>query len=227
MAKQNNRKNSSANSRRREKQSKEEPKKQKKGGLRPVELIAITCFCIAGLLFAVSKCGGGNTNENTVNNNAANPTSTNNSLPATPIPNKDTVMYTQGSEVPLREKTSFLYVVIDSFKLRKGPDIRDTIIEYLRIGQEVIDLKQRTDKEETFKIKQGLRPKTAPWVKVKTKSGNEGWVFAAGLEFYKSKDPMPDEDPVESPDNQTPTNNNSGNSNNGNTDVDSTVVNNN
>lgn len=222
MAKQRNRKNSSANSRKREKQSQEEPKKKVKGGLRPVELIAIACFCIAGLLFAVSKCGGSTEEVNDTTNNTA----VNNDLQNNANTNSDTVMYTQGREVPLQEKPSYLYVVIDSFKLRKGPDIRDSIMEYLRVGQEVIDLKQRTEKEETFKIKQGLRPKTAPWVKIKTKKGNEGWVFAAGLEFYKSKDPMPDEDPMDSSEEtpETPTDNGSTNSGN-NTDVDSTVVN--
>ena len=192
MTKQRNRLNSSANSRRRKKQEQEAAAaKKKKGGLRPIELTAIACFCIAGLLFALPKCEGetpsvpsANHEKNRVNNASRTPSDT-------------VTTYTKGRISALRtSKPSYLYVIIDSFKLRKSPDIRDSIIAFLRIGQEVVDLGKRTNKQETFKIKQGLPPKTAPWVKVRTKGGKEGWVFAAGLEFYKSQNPMPTRNPI-------------------------------
>lgn len=78
-----------------------------------------------------------------------------------------------------------LFVNIDGLKLRKEPGLKGETLAQLKLDEEVTFLGKRTD--WTQEISLGTEKVTDRWVLVKTKSGKEGWVFGAGVHFYKEK----------------------------------------
>lgn len=82
-------------------------------------------------------------------------------------------------------KYSTLYVSIDGLKVRKEPGLKGETIAKLALHEPVTFLNQKT--EWTQQISLGYEKVTDHWVKVRTKSGKEGWVFGAGVHYYKMK----------------------------------------
>ena len=82
-------------------------------------------------------------------------------------------------------KYSTLYVCIDGLNVRKEPGLKSETIVKLALYEPVIFLNQKTD--WTQEINLGTEKVTDHWVKIRTQSGKEGWVFGAGLHYYKMK----------------------------------------
>lgn len=82
-------------------------------------------------------------------------------------------------------KYSTLFVTIDGLKLRKQPGLKGEVIESLKLYDEVSFLNKKTEKTEEISL--GFEKVTDHWVKVRSKSGKEGWVFGAGVHYYKMK----------------------------------------
>ncbi len=80
---------------------------------------------------------------------------------------------------------STLYVTVDGWKVRKEPGLKGDPIEQLPLYTPVTFLNQKT--EWTQEISLGYEKVTDHWVKVRTPSGKVGWVFGAGLHYYKMK----------------------------------------
>lgn len=78
-----------------------------------------------------------------------------------------------------------LFVTIDGLKLRKEPGLKSESIAQLKLHEEVTFLGKRTD--WTQEISLGKEKVTDRWVLIRTKAGKEGWVFGAGVNFYKEK----------------------------------------
>lgn len=78
--------------------------------------------------------------------------------------------------------TRKLYVIIDSLRVRQAPNLAGELVTYLKYGEEVIDLGERTVLEKLRISPDEVR--TAPWIKVKNKNGQVGWAFGAYLQFY-------------------------------------------
>lgn len=78
-----------------------------------------------------------------------------------------------------------LFVTIDGLKLRKEPGLKGEAVEQLKLNEQVIFLNQKTDWSQ--EINMGDEKVTDYWVKVRTASGKTGWVFGAGLHYYKMK----------------------------------------
>ncbi|MCC7464721.1 MAG: SH3 domain-containing protein [Saprospiraceae bacterium] len=95
---------------------------------------------------------------------------------ATPPPAATTANKSSGST---------LYVSIDGLKVRKEPGLKGETLESLKLYEPVTFLNKKT--EWTQEISLGTEKVTDHWVKVRTKTGNEGWVFGAGVHFYKTK----------------------------------------
>jgi hypothetical protein len=83
------------------------------------------------------------------------------------------------------EKNAVLYVTIDGWKLRSKPSLKGEVITKLKLNEEVFFLNKKSEKQEEISL--GYEKVTDYWVKVRTKSGKEGWVFGAGLHYYKMK----------------------------------------
>jgi Bacterial SH3 domain len=82
-------------------------------------------------------------------------------------------------------KYSTLYVTIDGLKVRKQPNLKGEVIATLELYEQVSFLNQKSEKVEEISL--GLEKVTDHWVKVRTQSGKDGWVFGAGVHYYKMK----------------------------------------
>jgi hypothetical protein len=116
---------------------------------------------------------------------AANPISTEpTSTPTRPsLSNQPNPTSTPAPTATAHQPT--LYVTIDSLKVRKEPGLKGEPITKLRLYEPVIFLNQKTD--WTQEINFGNYKATDHWVKIRTQSGKEGWVFGAGVHYYKMK----------------------------------------
>lgn len=82
-------------------------------------------------------------------------------------------------------KYSTLYVTIDGLKVRKEPGLKGATVAKLALYEPVTFLNKKT--EWTQEISLGYEKVTDHWVKIRTESGKEGWVFGAGVHYYKMK----------------------------------------
>jgi hypothetical protein len=80
---------------------------------------------------------------------------------------------------------SMLYATIDGLKVRKEPGLKGETLAELALYEPVTFLNKKT--EWTQEISLGYEKVTDHWVKVRTRSGKEGWVFGAGVHYYKMK----------------------------------------
>lgn len=78
-----------------------------------------------------------------------------------------------------------LYVTIEGLKLRKSPGLHSDLMDKLKLYEPVLFLNKKSEKQEEISL--GSEKVTDYWFKVRTKSGKEGWVFGAGVAFYKTK----------------------------------------
>lgn len=108
----------------------------------------------------------------------ARPTLSNQSPSNTPAP-------AATGTVATTTKYSSLYVTIDGLKLRKQPGLKGEVVATLELYEEVYFLNKKTEKTEEISL--GLEKVTDHWVKIRTKAGKEGWVFGAGVHYYKMK----------------------------------------
>lgn len=84
-----------------------------------------------------------------------------------------------------KERATILYVTVDGMNMRSSPGLKTRIVERLQLYDEVEFLGEVTD--TTQEINLGQITTDEPWVKVKTRKGNVGWVYGAGVSYYKKK----------------------------------------
>lgn len=82
-------------------------------------------------------------------------------------------------------KQTMLYVTIDQLKMRKEPGLKGKSIGQLDLYSQVYFTGERTDWKQEISL--GKEKVTDCWVKIKTKEGKTGWVFGAGVNYYKEK----------------------------------------
>jgi hypothetical protein len=82
-------------------------------------------------------------------------------------------------------KYATLYVSLEGLNVRKKPGLKSETVAKLTLYEPVTFLNQKT--EWTQEISLGSEKVTDHWVKVRTQSGKEGWVFGAGVHYYKMK----------------------------------------
>lgn len=113
---------------------------------------------------------------------AAQPSPT---VAATPSATLDTIG--GGSMRIIRERLTPLYSTIDGLNVRKGPGINYGLVGRLELFEEVAFLNEVTDSTEQINL--GSITPDEPWVKIRTRKGREGWVYGAGVDFYKRELP--------------------------------------
>ena len=87
----------------------------------------------------------------------------------------------------IRERQTPLFVTIDGLNVRRGPGLNYDVIDRLELYTEVNFLNEVTDSLYTITL--GDVTPTEPWVKVRTPKGRAGWVFGAGVSYYKKRLP--------------------------------------
>ena len=76
-------------------------------------------------------------------------------------------------------------VIIDGLNVRTEPNLKAKSLGKLKLFDQVIFMNEVTDTIQ--KISLGYEEATEPWVKIKTKKGTIGWVYGAGVSYYKKK----------------------------------------
>lgn len=103
--------------------------------------------------------------------------------PQTNATQRDTI---RGGQMQIiRDKTTPLYITIENLALRKGPGLNYEVVDRLTLFEEVNFLHEVTDSAYTLKL--GQITTTEPWVKVRSRKGRDGWVYGAGVDYYKHK----------------------------------------
>ena len=82
---------------------------------------------------------------------------------------------------------SRLYVTIDGLNLRKEPGLSSPVIAKLPLFDEVYYDEAVTD--STFLVNLGKAEADEPYVRVRTKAGTRGWVYGAGVNYYRRANP--------------------------------------
>ena len=80
---------------------------------------------------------------------------------------------------------SKLFVTIDGLKVRKEPNLKSEVVTRLKLDEQIFFLNKKSEKPEEINL--GYEKVTDYWVKIRTKSGKEGWVFGAGVHYYRMK----------------------------------------
>ena len=173
--------------------------KKKKSILPGLEIMIIMVFFISFLVFAVPRCNKKkleyqqsqlpeDTDE--LAEGAADALTTDTILVPVPVTTTPVAV----NPVPTlpaaasQTATSYatrLYVTIDELNLRTGPSLDSAIISKLALYEEVYFLNEITP--FTQEISLGTEMANEPWVKIKSQGGPEGWVYGAGVFYYKRK----------------------------------------
>lgn len=82
---------------------------------------------------------------------------------------------------------SKLYVTIDQLKLRTKPDLTSQVMRQLSLFDEVYFMNSVSENVDTINLGNGIAAE--PWIFVQTKDGMKGWVYGAGINYYKKKNP--------------------------------------
>ncbi len=153
-------------------------KTKKSQGLLPkIEMIIVGIFFLGFILLMIPKCESASKNNIASTEQVPTPTiavldTLKTSPPVTNLPLAST-----------KERT-ILYVIIENVNMREQPHLVGTIIQKLKLHEEVFFFGEMTEK--TQKIDWGNHLVTdEPWLKIQTKDGRTGWVYGAGLHFYK------------------------------------------
>jgi uncharacterized protein YgiM (DUF1202 family) len=85
----------------------------------------------------------------------------------------------------IRERVTPLYVTIENLAMRKGPGVNFEILDRLKLYEEVKFLNEVTLTRDSIKL--GTVTAFEPWVKIRNEKGRDGWVYGAGVEYYKYK----------------------------------------
>jgi hypothetical protein len=98
-----------------------------------------------------------------------------------PLPG-DSVVRLPAAQTVIQQVTP-LYSTIDGLNVRSGPGMKNSKVARLPLYEEVFFTGEVTDSLYTIDL--GEVTPTAPWVKIRMKDGKEGWVFGAGVSYYK------------------------------------------
>lgn len=76
-----------------------------------------------------------------------------------------------------------LYSTIDGLNVRSGPSLKSGVLARIPLYTEVFFLGEVTD--SLYEINLGEVTPKAPWVRVELADGKKGWVYGAGVSYYK------------------------------------------
>lgn len=151
--------------------------------LPKLEILLILLFFIVFIVWAIPKCSK---NKATINE----PEKAQESVTDTVLNQKDTlpklvINLADSTKTENNEPFSQLYVTIDELKLRRGPHLDSTLLIKLPLFSKVYFLNEVTDFRQEINL--GYEMANEPWIKVRTKQGIQGWVYGAGVNYYKKK----------------------------------------
>jgi uncharacterized protein YgiM (DUF1202 family) len=102
-----------------------------------------------------------------------------------PTPGLQADTLRRGNLEVIRERVVPLYVTIEGLNMRQGPGLDYPIVDRIELFEQVYFLGEITD--SLYEINLGKITPREPWVKVRSPKGKTGWVFGAGVSYYKKK----------------------------------------
>ena len=96
----------------------------------------------------------------------------------------DSARSSRSTQIVVQKETT-LYSTIDGLNVRVRPELGAPIIGRLTLYQPVTFMNEVTD--SLYQIDLGDITPTEPWVKIRLKEGKQGWVYGAGVRYYKYK----------------------------------------
>ena len=174
--------------------------KKKKGFLPKVEVLIILVFFASFMAWAISKCDATKKSfeddpvEETASDGDDTPaidslaTATpdpSNTIPSSDAPQLSNTTPTIGQPT-VRQLPNYskLYITIDGLKMRSGPSLDSAVVLQMKLFEQVDFLNEFTD--STFQLNLGYEMADEPWFKIQHR-GKIGWVYGAGVNFYKKK----------------------------------------
>jgi hypothetical protein len=79
-----------------------------------------------------------------------------------------------------------LYVTIENLNLRTQPNVSGKLLGRLQLYEPVTFLNEVTETTQQVTLANG-EVTNEPWIKIRTQKGVNGWVYGAGINFYKKK----------------------------------------
>jgi hypothetical protein len=169
--------------------------KNAKGLLPKIEIIIVGVFVLSFLIWIVPKCGSDRPEKKT-DTTALLPADSSqtpgavrqgdSAVVATPTLTPAVPVAAANPPAAKPEmQYSRLYVTIEGLNLRTEPGLKSKVLVKLPLYEEVFFLNEVTD--STTELSIGYEKTNEPWVKVRTRKGQEGWVYGAGVNYYKKK----------------------------------------
>jgi len=163
--------------------------KKKKGLLPRIEILIIIVFFFSFIIWAVSKCKAKKIleeyPEQTEDQTTTEDSVIDYTITPTPLPQREDAIEAQSETKSAPAELSKLYITIDGLKLRTGPSLDSTVIYQFPLFEDVYFMNEVTD--STYQVSLGKEVADEPWIKVKNKRGKVGWVYGAGVNYYKKK----------------------------------------
>jgi hypothetical protein len=165
--------------------------KNAKGLLPKIEIIIVGVFVLSFLIWIVPKCGSDRP-EKEMDPAALLPVDSAQAPVAAKQVDSAVVVAPVAAAPPAAAakpemQYSRLYVTIDGLNLRTEPGLKSKVLVKLPLYEEIFFLNEVTD--STTELSIGYEKTNEPWVKVRTRKGQEGWVYGAGVNYYKKKRP--------------------------------------
>lgn len=158
---------------------------EKKTSLLPrIELLILGVFFISFILYATSKCSA--TKKQYATEESAETARQDSSDTQATASAADSAVVAE-APAPAQTTTRYtpLYVTIDGLNVRAEPKLNGKIVDRLPLYEEVAFMNETT--EFTQEISLGKIVRNDPWIKIRTRKGRTGWVFGAGVHYYKIK----------------------------------------
>ena len=160
----------------------------KKPGLLPkVEIFVIGIFFIGFMMWAVSKCSSTQRRykQQAAFDAAEQARADSMERISTDIVPLDTSIQPINPEPQVEKvRVPILYVIVNGVNMRTGPGLNNRIVDRLKLYDEVEFLGEVSDSTQEIKLGENLVT-NEPWVKVKTRKGQQGWVYGACVDYYK------------------------------------------
>jgi hypothetical protein len=162
---------------------------EKGGSILPkIEIVIMLIFFLSFSIWAMSRCNA--TREKYRMEEAQEESAAGSTLEGTPVveaPADSTRPPEPPVSAPPEQFGAPLYVTIDGLNMREEPTLKSPVILSLDLYEQVYFMNEVTPFKDSISL--GKITAYEPWVKIRHRKGRTGWVYGAGVHYYKMKYP--------------------------------------
>ncbi|MEM9991075.1 MAG: SH3 domain-containing protein [Bacteroidota bacterium] len=166
----------------------EENKKNVSKMLPSIEIMIIGIFFISFVFMMLPRCESKQVELSAIADNKVSKSSkiTLDSVLEKPKPKPLKAPSLKQTSPAIVTKRTVLYVTIDGMNLRDKPTLKSGIIQKLPLYEQVYFMDETSEFTQKLDLFEGVTT-DEPWIKVQTKEGKTGWLYGAGVHFYRKK----------------------------------------